>query len=140
MGKPENKFTWKTYEQEAWEKVRDKAFSKTLNMFIDFLKTQDQLVNASDLIHGLTYTHMTSSNYVDICRCILWDGLLMKLEDDAQLNVEIDVSGGIGELRIYAHTKGLPLTEGWHIASEPNHEDMMREMFGGDNPVKLEVK
>lgn len=126
---------WKTDEQEAWEKVRGEAFAKTLKLFLDFLKNQDQLVHASDLVHGLTYTYITSWNKVDICRCILWDGILMKLEDDAQLNVEIQCSGEIGESRIFTHTKGLPLLEGWHNAPEPNSDDMLRELFGGDNPV-----
>lgn len=141
MGNPVNEFTWKTDEQDAWEKVREEAFAKTLKLFIDFLKTQDQLNHASDLIHGLTYTYLTSWNHTDICRCVLWDGLLKKPEDDAQLNVEIDVFArqGIGECRIYAHTKDLPLTEGWHIAPEPNSDDMMRELFTGDNPIKIGV-
>ena len=146
MGNPENEFTWKTDEQEKWEKVREDAFVKTLKLFIDFLKTQNQakypVRYAGDLIHGFTYTHMTSWNKVDTCRCILWDGVLVKPEDDAQLNVEIDVfaQDGIGECRIYAHTKGLPLTEGWHIAPESNSDDMMRELFDGDNPVKMSIR
>lgn len=124
---------WKTDEQEKWEKVRDKAFKVTLEQFMDFLKTQDQLKTAEDLVNGFTYTHLVSWNKVDTCRCILWDGVLMKPEDDAQLNIQIDVfAQSIGDGEIYAHTKGLPLTEGWHKAEEPNADDMLREMFNTD--------
>ena len=121
---------WKTDEQVKWENVRDKAFKVTLEQFMDFLKTQDQLKTAADLVHGLTYTNISSWNRLDTSRCILWDGILVKPEDDAQLNIEIDVFAqrGVGECRIYAHTKGLPLTEGWHKASEPNAADMIREL------------
>jgi len=121
MGNPENEFTWKTDEQVKWEKVRLHAFAKTLKLFLTFLKKQDQLKYASDLVHDMTYTHVTSWNKIDICRCTLWDGVLMEPGDDAQLNVEIDVfaQSGIGECRIFTHTKGLPLLEGWHNAPEP---------------------
>jgi hypothetical protein len=125
---------WKTDEQEKWEGVRDVAFSKTLDNFLEFLKGQNQLVYAKDLVQGLTYTHLTSWNRVDVCRCILWNGVLLKSDTDAQVNIEIDVFGTVGhhllgECRIYAHKKGLKLTEGWHIAEEPNADDMMRELY-----------
>ena len=130
MGNEPNEFTWRTDGQVAWEKVRDNAFAKTLKLFIDFLKTQKQLIHATDLVHGFTYTHMTSWNRVDTCRCLLWDGVLMKLDDDAQLNISIDVfAKDGGEGRIYTHKKDLPLTEGWHIPEQINSDDMMRELF-----------
>lgn len=120
----------KIEQRKKWDKKKEKAFAKTLKLFIDFLKTQDQLNYAIELVPGFTYTHVTSWNHVDNCRCILWCGILNKLDDDAQLNVNINVFGeDIGEGRIYTHKKGLPLTKGWHTPEPVNADDMTRELM-----------
>jgi hypothetical protein len=119
---------WKTDEQEKWERVREKAFSKTIELFMKFLKTQDQLKYGKDLVRGFTYTHITSWNKTDVCRCILWDGVLLKPDEDAQLNIEINQFRGVGECRIYAHKKDMKLTEGWRKASEPDFTNMLKEL------------
>ena len=118
---------WKTDEQEKWESIRDKSFDEGLGKFLKFLSSQDQLVIADDLVHGFAYTHVTCTDKVNICRCTIWDGILLKLDEDAQLNLSINVFGeNIGEQRIYHHDKGKKLTEGWHIVES---EDMMRELL-----------
>lgn len=115
-----------------WEKVQNKAFKMVMDAFVKWLGTQDKLVTADDLLDELSYTYMEFSwNKMDVCRAILWKGVLMKEDQDAQVNIEIQpfeehCRGSY--CRIYAHKKGLPLTEGWKIAEEPNADDMIRAL------------
>ena len=119
-----------TDEYAKWEKVRNKAFTMVLNAFVKWLGTQDKLLYADDLLDDLSYTYMGYSwNKMDVCRVILWKGVLMKEDQDAQINIEIQRhNGGCTYVEIYTHKKGLPLTEGWKIAKAPNADDMIRAL------------
>ena len=97
--------------------VLHKEFQMILDRFIAYLKTQNKLNTADDLLPEMSYTYMDCHNKIDTTRCILWRGnALLKSGCDAQINVELQrfakPEAGIA-LEIFAHKTGLPLTEGW---------------------------
>jgi len=95
----------------------EREFQTILNRFINYLKKQNKLNTADDLLPDMSYTYMDSHNRVDTTRCILWRGnKLLKSGCDAQINVELQrfarPEAGVA-LAIFAHKAGQPLTEGW---------------------------
>jgi len=102
----------------VWNVAYEKQFETILSRFCDFLKAQDKINTAEDLVPGLTYERIDKLDGTTT-RAILWNGVLIdRSKYDAQMNVQLDFVSHI-QSSIFIHLKDVPLYEGWVQQVEP---------------------
>jgi hypothetical protein len=114
----------------------DKQFEDGINQFIKFMKKQDKIVTARDMIPKMNYEYITAYKKIDRIECLLWEGVLINREVyDAQLNIGYEKFGtGRNQGQIYIHKKGTDLRtrENWVVEIKPYWKDTIKEMLKGE--------